>query len=75
MAEMDLVKERIGYLKVWIGIMIIANISLFGWLISHFHTSDKSIVFFCLCAIIAVAVGIMVLHNLINNRINLLRGL
>jgi uncharacterized membrane protein YdjX (TVP38/TMEM64 family) len=34
MAELDRVRERIAYLKLWQGIMVVTNISLIGWLIT-----------------------------------------
>jgi hypothetical protein len=34
MAELDRVRERIAYLKLWQGIMVVTDISLVGWLIT-----------------------------------------
>ena len=35
MSDLDLVKEEIAYLKVWLGILVVVDISTFGWLISN----------------------------------------
>jgi hypothetical protein len=35
MSELDVAKENIAYLKVWLGILVVADISTFGWLISN----------------------------------------
>lgn len=34
MSKLDKVKERIAYLKFWLGVMVVTDISLFGWLVS-----------------------------------------
>jgi len=35
MSELDVAKEQIAYLKFWLGVMVVTDISLFGWLISN----------------------------------------
>src|SRR6266436_5970788 len=32
MSELDVAKEKIAYLKVWLGILLVSDISSFGWL-------------------------------------------
>ncbi|MGH8701639.1 MAG: hypothetical protein ACREVR_10770 [Burkholderiales bacterium] len=34
MSELDVAKEKIASLKVWLGILVITDISTFGWLIT-----------------------------------------
>ena len=34
--ELDVLKERIAYLKVLFGILVVTAISLAGWLVSNF---------------------------------------
>jgi hypothetical protein len=31
MSELDVAKEQIAYLKLWLGIMVVTDISLIGW--------------------------------------------
>lgn len=38
MSKLDLIKEKINYLKVWLGISVVTLISLLGWLSSHYST-------------------------------------
>lgn len=33
MSEADVLKEKIAYLKLWLGIMVVTNISMVGWLL------------------------------------------
>jgi len=38
-SELDHLKEQVAYLKVWLGIVVVTDISLAGWLIS---SSDRA---------------------------------
>src|SRR2546425_10197427 len=35
MSDLDVAKEEIAYLKIWLGILVVTDISTFGWLISN----------------------------------------
>ena len=35
MSELDVAKEKIAYLKVWLGILLVTDINTFGWLVSN----------------------------------------
>jgi len=37
MAKIDVIKEKINYLKVWLGIFVITLISLIGWIVSNYE--------------------------------------
>ena len=37
MGKIDVIKEKINYLKVWLGIAIVTLISLIGWLSTHYE--------------------------------------
>jgi len=39
MSELDVAKEQIAYLKVWLGILVVTDISLVGWLASNIATA------------------------------------
>jgi hypothetical protein len=75
MSGLDVAKEQIAYLKFWLGVMVVTDISLFGWLISNAtSTSLRLLVGACL-AVIAITVGIVLLHRRIERQIQELRGL
>lgn len=42
MGKIDVIKEKINYLKVWLGISVVTLISLLGWLSSHYETLSTS---------------------------------
>lgn len=37
MAEIDVLKEKINYLKVWLGIFVVTLIGLIGWIVSNYE--------------------------------------
>ena len=51
MSELDLIKEKIGYYKVWLGIMVITDISLVGWLVGNYASASLMIVGGCILSI------------------------
>ena len=65
MAKIDVVKEKINYLKVWLGIFVVTLIGLVGWLSSKFEAiSDERL-----------AISIHFLNKNILKKINSLEGL
>ncbi|MCF6309628.1 MAG: hypothetical protein L3J19_04005 [Sulfurimonas sp.] len=75
MARIDLIKEKINYLKVWLGISVVTLISLLGWLSSNFDelSTVRSII-----SLIGVAWLVALVHFLnksILNKINSLEEL
>jgi len=35
MSQLDIVKETIAYLKFWLGVLVVSDISLVGWLLTN----------------------------------------
>ena len=75
MSELDVAKEKIAYLKLWLGIMVVTDISLIGWFIGNYGQSDVGLLVADLFAIAVVSVGIVLLHTRIEREIESLRGL
>jgi hypothetical protein len=70
MSELDRLKEQLAYLKFWQGIMVVTDISLVGWLVSTADGARALTVVLAIIGIIALTVGIVVLHRQIEHRIN-----
>ena len=51
MAKIDVTKEKIAYLKLWVGIAVVTDLSLFSWLLTR---SGESIIL-----IVFASVGVM----------------
>ncbi len=75
MSELDVAKEKIAYLKVWLGILVVADISVFGWLISNLGTATAPLPWAAVTAVVALTAGIFLLHRRIKSHIESLRGL
>jgi hypothetical protein len=75
MSELDVTKEQIAYLKFWLGVMVVTDISLFGWLISNAGSTTLHLLVGGCLAVIAITTGIVLLHRRIERQIQELRGL
>ena len=75
MSELDVAKEQIAYLKLWLGIMVITDISLIGWFIGNYGQASASLLVTDLLAAAAVSAGIVVLHYRIEEKIERLKEL
>lgn len=54
MSKLDLAKEQIGYLKLWLGIVVATFVSLSGWFLSNFQSVSTII-------LIAALLGLLLL--------------
>jgi hypothetical protein len=75
MSELDVAREKIAYLKVWLGILVVTDISTFGWLISNVESASAALLWAAVIAVVALTIGIFVLHRRIDRHIQSLRGL
>jgi len=75
MSELDVAKERIAYLKVWLGILVVTDISTFGWLVSSVDTASSLLLWAAIVVVVALTAGILVLHRRIDRHIQSLREL
>lgn len=75
MSELDVAKEGIAYLKVWLGILVVADISTFGWLISNVEGAIALLLWGAVIAVAALSIGILLLHRRIKRDIQSLREL
>ena len=75
MSEIDVAKEKIAYLKIWLGILVVTDISLVGWLTSNIVSAKTLVLFAGVVAVVAATVGIVLLHKRIDRRIESLREL
>ena len=75
MSELDVAKEQIAYLKLWLGIMVVTDISLIGWFIGNYGQASASLLVTDLLAVAVVSTGIAVIHRRIERKIERLRDL
>lgn len=75
MARIDLIKEKINYLKVWLGISVVTLISLLGWLSSNYEILTHLRLIISFIGIVWLVVSIHFLNKSILNKINSLEEL
>ncbi len=73
MSELDVIKERLTYLRLWIGILVVTDISLFGWAVTNAGSAPARLVIASAVAIVAVTIGW--LHRRMGRHIKTLRDL
>lgn len=75
MSELDVAKEQIAYFKLWLGIMVVTDISLIGWFIGNYGQALAGLLITDLLAVVVVSAGIVELHRRIKRQIEHLREL
>ena len=68
MAKIDEIKEEINYLKFWLGIIVVTNIGLVGWLVNNYEKSFYK----ALAAVLAIfilSITIVILNKKIKLKI------
>ena len=75
MSELDVAKEEIAYLKIWLGILVVTDISTFGWLISNVGEAIALLLWAAVIAVAGLSVGVFLLHRLIKRQIQSLKEL
>ena len=75
MSDLDVAKEKIAYLKVWLGILLVTDISTFGWLVSNVDSAASLLLWAAVVVVVALTIGILLLHRRIDRHIQSLREL
>ena len=75
MSELDHLREEVGYLKFWLGVVVVTDISVAGWFISSSETAAPYTVFVALCGLILLTAGIVILNRRIEHRISRIKEL
>ena len=70
MSEIDRLKEQLTYLRFWLGIMVVTEITLVGWLISTPIRSDATLWFMGVFGAFLLGSGIVLVHRQIERRID-----
>ena len=76
MSRIDVIKEKINYLKVWLGIFVVTLIGLIGWIVSNYEQSIwVGRLGFSFVAVVWLFFSIHVLNKKILEKINSLEEL
>jgi hypothetical protein len=69
-SELDRLKEQLVYLRFWLGIMVVTEITLVGWLISTPTSVDPVLWSLAAVGAVLLGVGIFLAHRQIERRID-----
>jgi hypothetical protein len=69
MSQLDRLKEELAYAKFWLGIAVVTDISVAGWLITSFESAARLTFALALAGMILLSFGIVILHRQIERRI------
>jgi hypothetical protein len=75
MSDLDIAKEKIAYLKIWLGILLVMDISTFGWLVSNVDSASTLLLWAAVIVVVALSIGILLLHRRIDRHIQSLKEL
>lgn len=75
MSKIDIVKETIAYLKFWLGILVVSDISLVGWLLTKADVSSDFKAYGAVVGIATITMSVFFVHKRIEKLISSLRGL
>ena len=70
MSELERLKERLVYLRLWLGIVVVAEISLIGWIASAVDSASTRLLLLASVTAILLGLGIYLLHRHIERRID-----
>ena len=69
-SELDRLKEQLIYLRLWMGIVVVAEISLLGWLASAAENASDTVRWLAIATAVLLGFGIYLLHRQIQRRID-----
>ena len=75
MSKLDVAKEQIAYLKFWLGVMVVTDISLVGWLVSSTESVPAHKAWGAVVAVIVITLAGFRVHRQIERHIDALEGL
>ena len=70
MSEIDRLKEQLVYLRFWLGIMVVTEITLVGWLISTPIAANPALWSIGTFGAIVLGAGIYLVHREVERRID-----
>nr|VFK17397.1 MAG: hypothetical protein BECKLFY1418C_GA0070996_103128 [Candidatus Kentron sp. LFY] len=69
MSKLDLAKEEIAYLKLWLGMVFAVGVTLIGWLLSNFQSAHWHLVAAGILALLLIGFVGYAIHTRIEDKI------
>ncbi len=75
MSQIDIIKETIAYLKFWLGVMVVSDITLVGWLLTKAGVASDLKTYGAILGIAIITVSALFVHKRIEYLISTLKEL
>jgi hypothetical protein len=75
MSKIDKAKEQLAYFKFWLGVMVLTDISLVGWLVSSAETASTHKIVGAVVAVGVITVAGFIVHRHVKRLIDTLEEL
>ena len=75
MSQIDIVKETIAYLKFWLGVMVVSDITLVGWLLSNAGRASDLKTYGATIGVTIITISALLVHKRIEYLISTLKEL
>lgn len=75
MSKIDKAKEQLAYFKFWLGVMVVTDISLVGWLVASAEAAPLHKVGGAVVAVVVITVAGFIVHRHIKRLIDTLEEL
>lgn len=75
MSKAEKAKEQIAYLKFWLGVMVVTDISLVGWLVSGADAAPVHKVLGAIVAVVVITAAGLTVHRRVERLIDVLEDL
>jgi len=75
MPELDGLKEELAYLRLWLGMLAVSEISVLGWTASSVETAPARLLSLAIVVIMVLGMAIFLLHRMIKRCIEQIRSL
>ena len=62
MSKIDEIKEEIGWLKIWLGILVVTIFGMIGWGISHIGKVSNLLLILDAMSIIMMSIIVMIIN-------------
>jgi hypothetical protein len=69
MPKLERLKEEVAYFKLWLGIVLVTDISLVGWLMVSVDEVDRLRIVLAVLGVVVLSFGVVILHRQIDQRV------
>jgi hypothetical protein len=67
--KLDRIREELAYFRFWLGIVVVTDIGLVGWLLVAVDGADRLRIVLAMLGIVVLSFGVVALHREIAGRL------